>query len=103
MLPAGSPSPAQAGEERGESARLSSFVGAMALGDLVKSTLGPKVRSLLSQHVLRLPSTRADAPRSQRKAAASWSSERAARPSSRQLTTTRLLRMYSASFAFARA
>jgi T-complex protein 1 subunit beta len=26
----------------GENARLSSFVGAMALGDLVKSTLGPK-------------------------------------------------------------
>jgi hypothetical protein len=40
----------------------------MALGDLVKSTLGPKVRSLLSQHVLRLPSTRAEAPHSQRKA-----------------------------------
>lgn len=33
----------QATEERGENARLSSFVGAMALGDLVKSTLGPKV------------------------------------------------------------
>ncbi|CED84791.1 t-complex protein beta subunit (tcp-1-beta) [Phaffia rhodozyma] len=32
----------EAGEERGENARLSSFVGAMALGDLVKSTLGPK-------------------------------------------------------------
>lgn len=32
----------QATEERGENARLSSFVGAMALGDLVKSTLGPK-------------------------------------------------------------
>lgn len=32
-----------AGEERGENARLSSFVGALALGDLVKSTLGPKV------------------------------------------------------------
>lgn len=29
-------------EERAESARLSSFVGALALGDLVKSTLGPK-------------------------------------------------------------
>lgn len=29
-------------EERGESARLSSFVGAIAIGDLVKSTLGPK-------------------------------------------------------------
>ncbi|KDQ14228.1 hypothetical protein BOTBODRAFT_159766 [Botryobasidium botryosum FD-172 SS1] len=32
----------EATEERAESARLSSFVGAMALGDLVKSTLGPK-------------------------------------------------------------
>ncbi|OZC07840.1 T-complex protein 1, beta subunit [Onchocerca flexuosa] len=29
-------------EERGEGARLSSFVGAIAIGDLVKSTLGPK-------------------------------------------------------------
>ncbi|KDQ65151.1 hypothetical protein JAAARDRAFT_188398 [Jaapia argillacea MUCL 33604] len=29
-------------EERAENARLSSFVGAIALGDLVKSTLGPK-------------------------------------------------------------
>jgi len=29
-------------EERAESARLSSFVGAIAVGDLVKSTLGPK-------------------------------------------------------------
>ncbi|KAK5970031.1 Tetratricopeptide repeat protein 25 [Trichostrongylus colubriformis] len=29
-------------EERGETARLSSFVGAIAIGDLVKSTLGPK-------------------------------------------------------------
>jgi len=29
-------------KERAESARLSSFVGALALGDLVKSTLGPK-------------------------------------------------------------
>lgn len=33
---------AEATEERNESARLSSFVGALALGDLVKSTLGPK-------------------------------------------------------------
>ncbi|CAI4224134.1 unnamed protein product [Auanema sp. JU1783] len=32
----------QAQEERGDSARLSSFVGAIAIGDLVKSTLGPK-------------------------------------------------------------
>jgi len=29
-------------EERGETARLSSFVGAIAIGDLIKSTLGPK-------------------------------------------------------------
>ena len=32
----------QATEEKGENARLASFVGALALGDLVKSTLGPK-------------------------------------------------------------
>ncbi|XP_004343186.2 chaperonin subunit 2 [Capsaspora owczarzaki ATCC 30864] len=32
----------QAVEEKGETARLSSFVGAIAIGDLVKSTLGPK-------------------------------------------------------------
>eukprot|EP01135_Chromosphaera_perkinsii_P004396 Nk52_evm47s279 gene=Nk52_evmTU47s279 len=32
----------EAGEEKAESARLSSFVGAIAIGDLVKSTLGPK-------------------------------------------------------------
>ncbi|XP_061570073.1 T-complex protein 1 subunit beta [Cololabis saira] len=31
-----------ADEERAETARLSSFVGAIAIGDLVKSTLGPK-------------------------------------------------------------
>ena len=29
-------------EEKGEIARLSSFIGAIAIGDLVKSTLGPK-------------------------------------------------------------
>lgn len=29
-------------EDRGENARLSSFIGAIAIGDLVKSTLGPK-------------------------------------------------------------
>ncbi len=33
---------ANADEEKAETARLSSFVGAMAIGDLVKSTLGPK-------------------------------------------------------------
>ena len=32
----------QATEEKAETARLSSFIGALALGDLVKSTLGPK-------------------------------------------------------------
>merc|ERR1712141_564488 len=32
----------EADEEKAETARLSSFVGAMAVGDLVKSTLGPK-------------------------------------------------------------
>jgi len=31
-----------AGEEKGEHARLASFVGAMAISDLVKTTLGPK-------------------------------------------------------------
>ncbi len=31
-----------ASEEKGEMARLSSFVGAIAVADLVKSTLGPK-------------------------------------------------------------
>ena len=29
-------------EEKAETARLSSFVGAIAIGDLIKSTLGPK-------------------------------------------------------------
>lgn len=29
-------------EEKGENARLSAFVGAIAVGDLVKTTLGPK-------------------------------------------------------------
>jgi len=32
----------QAEEEKGEMARMSNFVGAIAIGDLVKSTLGPK-------------------------------------------------------------
>ena len=31
-----------AGEEKAETARTSSFVGAIAIGDVVKSTLGPK-------------------------------------------------------------
>ena len=33
-------------EEKGEHARLASFVGAMAIADLVKSTLGPKARKM---------------------------------------------------------
>src|ERR1700722_2617481 len=37
-----SPARGQATEEKAENARISSFVGAMAIGDLVKSTLGPK-------------------------------------------------------------
>lgn len=32
----------EAEEDKAETARLSSFVGAVAIGDLVKSTLGPK-------------------------------------------------------------
>ncbi|KAG2242656.1 hypothetical protein Bca52824_095506 [Brassica carinata] len=31
-----------ASEEKGERARMASFIGAMAVADLVKSTLGPK-------------------------------------------------------------
>ena len=44
MMGNGGPSVLSQGatEEKGEHARLSSFVGAMALADLVKSTLGPK-------------------------------------------------------------
>ena len=37
---------AEADEEKAETARLSSFIGAMAVGDLVKSTLGPKGNAL---------------------------------------------------------
>lgn len=33
---------ADADQEKSELARMSSFVGAIAVGDLVKSTLGPK-------------------------------------------------------------
>lgn len=32
----------EAGEEKGETARINMFVGAQAIGDLIKSTLGPK-------------------------------------------------------------
>ena len=40
-----------ASEEKGEHARLASFVGAMAIGDLVKSTLGPKGMDKILQSV----------------------------------------------------
>ena len=38
-------------EEKGENARLSSFVGAMAIADLVKTTLGPKGMDKILQSV----------------------------------------------------
>eukprot|EP00887_Chlorella_sp_A99_P007942 scaffold12.g7942.t1 len=40
-------------EEKGENARLASFVGAMAIADLVKSTLGPKGMDKILQSVSR--------------------------------------------------
>lgn len=42
---------AEATEERAENARLSSFVGATALGDLVKTTLGPKGMNKMLQSI----------------------------------------------------
>ncbi|KAF8844787.1 hypothetical protein BDN67DRAFT_894201 [Paxillus ammoniavirescens] len=41
----------EATEEKAENARLSSFVGALAVGDLVKSTLGPKGMNKILQSV----------------------------------------------------
>ncbi|KAI0029385.1 chaperonin Cpn60/TCP-1 family [Vararia minispora EC-137] len=41
----------EATEEKAENARLASFVGALALGDLVKSTLGPKGMNKILQSV----------------------------------------------------
>ncbi|GAC77109.1 chaperonin complex component, TCP-1 beta subunit [Moesziomyces antarcticus T-34] len=41
----------EATQERAENARLSSFVGAVALGDLVKTTLGPKGMNKILQSV----------------------------------------------------
>ena len=38
-------------EERAEQARLSSFVGAIAVGDLVKSTYGPKGMDKILQSI----------------------------------------------------
>lgn len=43
-------------EERGENARLSAFIGAIAVGDLVKTTLGPKGMDKLLQSVSRAES-----------------------------------------------
>ena len=42
-------------DERGEHARLSAFIGAIAVADLVKSTLGPKgmVRKLTKNYFLK--------------------------------------------------
>ncbi|KAN0124440.1 hypothetical protein V8E52_002089 [Russula decolorans] len=41
----------EAAEEKADNARLSSFVGALAVGDLVKSTLGPKGMNKILQSV----------------------------------------------------
>jgi len=46
-------------EEKGEHARLASFVGAMAISDLVKSTLGPKGMDKILMSMVR---TRAPTP-----------------------------------------
>jgi len=46
-----------AGEEKGELARLQAFIGAIAIGDLVKSTLGPKGMDKILQ-----PATAGGAP-----------------------------------------
>ena len=42
-------------QEKGENARLSAFVGAIAVGDLVKSTLGPKGMDKILQSAYVLP------------------------------------------------
>lgn len=42
-------------EEKGENARLSAFVGAIAVGDLVKSTLGPKGMDKILQSAYAAP------------------------------------------------
>lgn len=46
----------QVTEERGENARLSAFIGAVAVGDLVKTTLGPKGMDKLLQSATRAES-----------------------------------------------
>lgn len=42
-------------EEKGDIARLASFVGAMAISDLVKTTLGPKGMDKILQSMVRKP------------------------------------------------
>ena len=58
MMGNGGPSVLQEGatEEKGEHARLASFVGAMAISDLVKSTLGPKGMDKILMSMVRLNS-----------------------------------------------
>lgn len=46
-------------EEKGENARLTAFVGAIAVGDLVKSTLGPKGMDKIMQSACVSPSSMA--------------------------------------------
>lgn len=60
MMGNGGPSVLQAGatEEKGEHARLASFVGAMAISDLVKSTLGPKGMDKILMSMVSGPSER---------------------------------------------
>ena len=41
-------------EEKGDIARLASFVGALAVSDLVKTTLGPKGMDKILQSMVRL-------------------------------------------------
>ena len=41
----------QVEEDRAENARMSAFVGAIAVGDLVKTTLGPKGMDKLLQRI----------------------------------------------------
>lgn len=61
-LMAGTPSMLKEGasEERGDNARLQAFIGAIAIGDLVKSTLGPKGMDKILQP---MPDPQGGAPR----------------------------------------
>ncbi len=49
-------------EEKGEIARLASFVGAMAISDLVKTTLGPKGMDKILLSTVRRPPAAGTAP-----------------------------------------